>query len=66
MGILMELVKVNPKMRTAVEVSGGGNMLQIVVDTDATAGKVMKIVKDFNLGRISCMPLNQVQQPRFN
>jgi len=66
MGILLELVKVNPKMRTAVEVSGGGNLLQVVVDTDTTAGKVMKIVKDFNLGRMSCMPLSVIQTPRFN
>lgn len=66
MGILIELVKVNPKMRTAVEVSGGGNLLQVVVDNDQTAGKIMKIVKDLNLGRVSCIPLSVVQNSRFN
>jgi structural maintenance of chromosome 3 (chondroitin sulfate proteoglycan 6) len=66
-GTLAELIEVNERYRTAVEVIGGNSLFDIVVDNDETATKVTDALYKERAGRVTCMPLNRLtsKAPNF-
>ncbi|KAG0656747.1 Structural maintenance of chromosomes protein 3 [Rhodotorula mucilaginosa] len=60
-GPLYELFEVDDRYKTAVEVTAGTSLFQIVVDTDDTATKILdRMVRD-KRGRVTFMPLNRLR-----
>ncbi|KWU47379.1 RecF/RecN/SMC protein [Rhodotorula sp. JG-1b] len=70
-GPLYELFEVDDRYKTAVEVTAGTSLFQIVTDTDDTATKILdRMVRDKS-GRVTFMPLNRlrvydVEYPKTN
>ncbi|QGA13024.1 hypothetical protein EYB26_000669 [Talaromyces marneffei] len=60
-GTLAELLEVNERYRTAVEVTAGTSLFHYVVDTDETATKVLEILQKEKAGRVTFMPLNRLK-----
>ncbi|KAA6411671.1 MAG: chromosome segregation [Lasallia pustulata] len=60
-GTLAELVEVNEKYRTAVEVTAGNSLFHYVVDNDETATKVLEVLQKERAGRVTFMPLNRLK-----
>ena len=52
---------VDDKFRTAVEVSCGNQLFQVIVDTDETAAMLMEKLEKDKLGRVTFMPLNKLR-----
>eukprot|EP01082_Thalassiosira_pseudonana_P006049 g5626.t1 g5626 contig2:932052-935830(-) len=50
----------DPKYQTAVEVAAQNSLFHIIVDTDATAAKLMARLEKDKLGRVTFLPLNQL------
>ena len=65
-GTLAELIEVNERYRTAVEVIGGNSLFDIVVDNDETATKVTDALYKERAGRVTCMPLNRLRSKAPN
>jgi len=65
-GTLAELIEVNERYRTAVEVIGGNSLFDIVVDNDETATKVTDALYKERAGRVTCMPLNRLRSKTPN
>ena len=59
-GTLAELMEVPETHRTAVEVTAGASLFHLVVDTDATATKILEMLQREKAGRITFMPLNRL------
>ena len=59
-GPLIELFDVDEKFITAVEVTGGGSLSHVVVDTEATASRIVSELNKQKLGRVTFMPLEQL------
>mmetsp|Transcript_849 Transcript_849/g.1833 ORF Transcript_849/g.1833 Transcript_849/m.1833 type:complete len:1275 (-) Transcript_849:125-3949(-) len=51
----------DPKYQTAVEVAAQNSLFHIIVDTDATAAKLMNRLERERLGRVTFLPLNQLK-----
>ncbi|ORX91367.1 structural maintenance of chromosome protein 3 [Basidiobolus meristosporus CBS 931.73] len=66
-GPLYELFDVDDTFRTAVEVTAGGSLFHVVVDTDETATKVLEALNRERVGRVTFMPLNRLKPkvPRY-
>lgn len=66
-GTLAELIVVNDRFRTAVEVTGGNSLFHVVVDNDETATQVLEILNRERAGRVTFMPLNRLNHkpPNF-
>jgi len=52
------------KFRTAVEVAAQNALFHVIVDTDATAAKLMKRLEKEKLGRVTFLPLNQLRDEK--
>lgn len=50
----------DPKYATAVEVAAQNSLFHIIVDTDATAARLMARLEKDKLGRVTFLPLNQL------
>lgn len=48
--------------KTAVEVAANNALFHVIVDTDATAAKLMKRLERERLGRVTFLPLNQLRE----
>jgi len=59
-GLLVDLIKIPDKFTTAAEVIAGGNLFNVIVDTDDTASIILKIVSSLKLARINVCPINQM------
>ncbi|KAI9799990.1 MAG: Structural maintenance of chromosomes protein 3 [Piccolia ochrophora] len=59
-GTLAELMDVNEKYRTAIEVTAGNSLFHCVVDNDETATKVLETLQREKSGRLTFMPLNRL------
>ena len=60
-GLVMENFQLtDEKYQTAVEVAAQNSLFHIIVDTDATAARLMKRLEDEKLGRVTFLPLNQL------
>mmetsp|Transcript_5614 Transcript_5614/g.14021 ORF Transcript_5614/g.14021 Transcript_5614/m.14021 type:complete len:1287 (-) Transcript_5614:183-4043(-) len=61
-GLVMENFDLtDDKYSTAVEVAAQNALFHIIVDTDATAARLMKRLEDERLGRVTFLPLNQLK-----
>jgi len=65
-GALAELIEVNERYRTAVEVTAGNSLFHYVVDSDETATKVLEVLQRDKLGRVTFMPLNRLKPKAGN
>ncbi|KAI9815459.1 MAG: Structural maintenance of chromosomes protein 3 [Pycnora praestabilis] len=60
-GTLAELLEVDERYRTAIEVTAGNSLFHYVVDNDETATKVLEILQKEKSGRVTFMPLNRLK-----
>ena len=65
-GTLAELLEVNEKYRTAVEVTAGTSLFHYVVDDDETATRVLEVLQKERSGRVTFMPLNRLRPRPVN
>mmetsp|Transcript_7907 Transcript_7907/g.33278 ORF Transcript_7907/g.33278 Transcript_7907/m.33278 type:complete len:1220 (+) Transcript_7907:138-3797(+) len=63
-GPLVSLIKCDDQFMTAVEVTAGKSLFHVVVDTDDTASRVIEVMNEHRLGRVTFMPLNRLQSRR--
>ena len=59
-GTIAELMEVNERYSTAVEVTAGNSLFNWVVDNEETASKVVNILQKERSGRVTFMPLNRL------
>jgi structural maintenance of chromosome 3 (chondroitin sulfate proteoglycan 6) len=57
---------VDPKFQTAIEVAAQNTLFHVIVDTDATAARLMKRLERERLGRVTFLPLNRLQIDRVD
>lgn len=61
-GMVMDNMELkDPKFQTAVEAATQNSLFHVIVDTDATAAKLMTHLEKDRLGRVTFMPLNQIR-----
>ena len=60
-GTLAELMDVDERFNTAVEVTAGNSLFHYVVDDEKTATRVLEVLQKERSGRITFMPLNQLR-----
>lgn len=60
-GLVMEnFALADDKYQTAVEVAAQNSLFHVIVDTDATAARLMQRLEVGKLGRVTFLPLNQL------
>lgn len=59
-GPLMDLVAVDAKFATAADVTAGGALCHVVVDSDETAAALVGALQRARAGRVTFIPLNRV------
>ncbi|KAG8894288.1 Structural maintenance of chromosomes protein 3, partial [Tulasnella sp. 403] len=60
-GPLYKLLEIpDRKYNTAVEVTAGNSLFHVVVDTDATAGRIVDVMMRERTGRLTFIPLNRI------
>ncbi|GAA6010091.1 hypothetical protein JCM11491_005863 [Sporobolomyces phaffii] len=64
-GALYELFEVEDRYKTAVEVTAGTSLFQLVVDTDETATKILDRMIQDKSGRVTFMPLNRLDVKNY-
>ncbi len=64
--VMQNIELVDPKYQTAVEAAAQNSLFHVIVDTDATAAKLMKRLERERLGRVTFLPLNQLNVPNIN
>lgn len=65
-GPVIELFDCDEEFVTAVEVAGGNNLFNVVVDTDDTAAKIIEILNQEKIAtRLTFMPLNKLNVRPF-
>jgi structural maintenance of chromosome 3 (chondroitin sulfate proteoglycan 6) len=61
-GMVMENMDlVDPKFQAAVEVAAQNSLFHVIVDTDATAARLMRRLERDKLGRVTFLPLNRLR-----
>ena len=65
-GTLAELLTVNERYSTAVEVTAGNSLFHYVVDNDETATRILERLNRDRLGRVTFMPLNRLRPKTGN
>ena len=60
-GVVADLFKTDQKYETAIEVALGGRIQNIVTDNSATAGRMIRMLKDRKAGRATFLPLSDIQ-----
>ncbi len=60
-GTISELGNVSSKYALALEIAAGNKIKSLVVDTDATAAKCIKFLKENKYGTATFIPLNKIQ-----
>lgn len=60
-GTIAELGKVDAKYATALEIAAGARMQCIVTDNDEDAARAIEYLKRRDLGRVTFLPLNKMQ-----
>jgi len=65
-GPVMDNIKlIQEKYQTAVEVAAQNALFHVIVDTDATAARLMRRLESERLGRVTFLPLNQLHVPNI-
>lgn len=65
-GRVSDLGDTNSKYSIALEIAAGSRIRSIVVDTDETAAKCIKYLKENKLGVVTFLPLNKIRQVAIN
>ncbi len=60
-GTLAQLIYVEEKYKTAIEVASGNRLKAIVVEDDSVAAKCIELLKSTNSGRATFLPLNKLK-----
>ncbi|KAL8278388.1 hypothetical protein RQP46_009280 [Phenoliferia psychrophenolica] len=60
-GPLYDLFTVEDRYKTAVEVTAGTSLFQVVVDTDETATTILDVMLKEKSGRVTFVPLNRLK-----
>ncbi len=63
-GVVADIIKVEPKFETAIETALGGNIQNIVTDDENTAKKMIEYLKVNRLGRATFLPLTSITNPQ--
>ncbi len=63
-GVVADIIKVEPKYETAIETALGGNIQNIVTDDEETAKKMIQYLKLNRLGRATFLPLTSITNPQ--
>lgn len=65
-GAVMDNIQlVDDKYQTAIEVAAQNALFHVIVDTDATAARLMRRLESERLGRVTFLPLNQLHVPNI-
>ena len=59
-GVVADIIKVEKKYETAIEIALGGNIQNIVTEDEDTAKKMIRYLKDNRLGRATFLPLTSI------
>ena len=59
-GPVIDLFECSDKLYTAVEVTAGNQLFNVVVDTDATASRLYALLSQHKAGRVTCLPINRL------
>ena len=65
-GIIANLISVNKEHETAIEMALGGALQNIVTDDEETAKRLVKYLRDNNIGRASFLPISSVRPNRMD
>jgi structural maintenance of chromosome 3 (chondroitin sulfate proteoglycan 6) len=65
-GPLVELVDCDEKFFTAVEVTAGNSLFNVVVENDDISTKIIRHLNSLKGGRVTFLPLNRIKAPRVN
>lgn len=60
-GALVDLIDVDSKFATAADVTAGSMLTHVVVDTDATAARLVSLMQSRRAGRVTFIPLNRLE-----
>ena len=60
-GVVADIIKVEPKFETAIEIALGGNIQNIVTKDEDCAKKLIEILKKERAGRATFLPLTSIQ-----
>ncbi|MCR5254312.1 MAG: chromosome segregation protein SMC [Acetatifactor sp.] len=63
-GVVADIIKVDKKYETAIEIALGGNIQNIVTDDEDTAKKMISYLKENKLGRATFLPLTSITNPQ--
>ncbi|MBD1836248.1 chromosome segregation protein SMC [Cyanobacteria bacterium FACHB-472] len=65
-GLVAQLGRVEPRYALALEIAAGGRLGNLVVEDDGVAAAGIELLKQKRAGRITFLPLNKIQPPRFS
>ena len=63
-GVVADLIKVDKKYETAIEIALGGNIQNIVTDNEETAKRMISFLKQNKSGRATFLPLTSITNPQ--
>ncbi len=63
-GVVADIIQVEQKYETAIEIALGGNIQNVVTDNEETAKKVIQFLKNNRLGRATFLPLTSITHPQ--
>lgn len=63
-GVVADIIKVDKKYETAIEIALGGNIQNIVTDDEETAKRMIGFLKSNKLGRATFLPLTSIKNPQ--
>lgn len=65
-GVVADLIKVDKNYETAIETALGGNIQNVVTDTEQTAKALIELLKRTKAGRATFLPLTSISPSRNN
>jgi chromosome segregation protein len=65
-GLVAQLGTVAPQYQLALEIAAGARLANLVVESDRVAAQAIELLKQKRAGRVTFLPLNKINPPRFN
>jgi len=63
-GVVADIIKVEKKYETAIEIALGGNIQNIVTEDESTAKEMIQYLKKNKFGRATFLPLTSITKPQ--
>ena len=63
-GVVADIIKVDKKYETAIEIALGGNIQNIVTEDENTAKEMISFLKESKSGRATFLPLTSITKPQ--